>query len=364
MPRRPAPRTPTCRCRARSSRTRALPTTASPPAAAPRTSTSPRRSGSARRRGAATGNDAERRGAEAAGRRGGPDRPRLAGAPRVRADARAAHLSGRPRLRGRHGRHRPRRPRRDPRKRCWRRAATAKVTGAGFHSAQRLRDRRRRRPTATGDISDRREAGLSVTARSADGTGSGYFAGDHFDLARLDAKHIVEQAVGKAVRSQQPKPIEPGVYPVDPRAAGGRRPDRIPDRQPSTRAPRTKGAARSRRRTARRASARRCSTSGSICTATRCTRICRRRRAPPKAFRRRGCRSIKAGVLENLEYSRFWAQEKQARADARAGQLHHGELAAAGVARRHDQGHGARPADLALLVRAADRPAHARCSPD
>ena len=28
---------------------------------------------------------------------------------------------------------------------------------------------------------------MSVTARSADGTGSGYYAGDHFDLARLDA---------------------------------------------------------------------------------------------------------------------------------------------------------------------------------
>ena len=30
------------------------------------------------------------------------------------------------------------------------------------------------------------EAGLSVTARSGDGTGSGYYAGDHFDVARLD----------------------------------------------------------------------------------------------------------------------------------------------------------------------------------
>jgi predicted Zn-dependent protease len=58
------------------------------------------------------------------------------------------------------------------------------------------------------------EAELSVTARSADGTGSGYYSGDHFDLARLDSKHIAEQAVGKAVRSQQPKAIEPGVYPV------------------------------------------------------------------------------------------------------------------------------------------------------
>lgn len=88
-----------------------------------------------------------------------------------------------------------------------------KVTGAGFHSAS---------ASATGWATangNRRyfrssQAELSVTARSADGTGSGYYAGDHFDLAKLDSQRIVEQAVGKAVRSRAAKPIEPGVYPV------------------------------------------------------------------------------------------------------------------------------------------------------
>lgn len=90
---------------------------------------------------------------------------------------------------------------------------TAKVTGAGFHSA-------RASAIAAATVNGNRryfqssEAGLSVTARSEDGTGSGYFSGDHFDLARLDSKHIAGQAVGKAVRSRLPKPIEPGVYPV------------------------------------------------------------------------------------------------------------------------------------------------------
>jgi predicted Zn-dependent protease len=89
----------------------------------------------------------------------------------------------------------------------------AKVTGAGFHSA-------RAAATAAATANGNRryfrssEAGLSVTARSADGTGSGYFAGDHFDLARLDTGYIAGQAVDKAVRSRAPKPIEPGVYPV------------------------------------------------------------------------------------------------------------------------------------------------------
>jgi predicted Zn-dependent protease len=89
----------------------------------------------------------------------------------------------------------------------------ANVTGAGFHTA---RATSAAAATAHGNRRFFRasEAGLSVTARSADGTGSGYFAGDHYDLARLDTTRIAEQAVDKAVRSRAPKPIEPGVYPV------------------------------------------------------------------------------------------------------------------------------------------------------
>ncbi len=89
----------------------------------------------------------------------------------------------------------------------------AKVTGAGFHSA---RASAVAAATANGNRRYFRssEAGLSVTARSADGTGSGYYAGDHFDLARLDVPRIAEQAVQKAIRSREPKPIEPAAYPV------------------------------------------------------------------------------------------------------------------------------------------------------
>ena len=89
----------------------------------------------------------------------------------------------------------------------------AKVTGAGFHSA---RASAIAAATANGNRRYFRssDAGLSVTARSADGTGSGYYAGDHFDVARLDTRRIAEQAVDKAARSRQPKPIEPGTYPV------------------------------------------------------------------------------------------------------------------------------------------------------
>jgi predicted Zn-dependent protease len=89
----------------------------------------------------------------------------------------------------------------------------AKVTGAGFHTA-------RATATAAATANGNRRyfrssrAELSVTARSADETGSGYYSGDHFDASRLDAQRIAEEAVNKAVRSREPKPIEPGVYPV------------------------------------------------------------------------------------------------------------------------------------------------------
>ena len=98
---------------------------------------------------------------------------------------------------------------------------TAKVTGAGFHTSGALAIAA---ATANGNrrYFQSSEADFSLTARSADGTGSGYYSGDHFDLARLDARQIAEQAVAKAVRSQQPKAIEPGTYPVilEPQAVG------------------------------------------------------------------------------------------------------------------------------------------------
>lgn len=89
----------------------------------------------------------------------------------------------------------------------------AKVTAAGFHTSRGLATAA---ATANGNrrYFQNTRADLSVTARTADGTGSGYFSGDHFDVNRLDAQRIAEQAVGKAVRSRQPLPIEPGNYPV------------------------------------------------------------------------------------------------------------------------------------------------------
>ena len=89
----------------------------------------------------------------------------------------------------------------------------SKVTGAGFHVA---RGSATAAATANGNRRYFRssEGNFSLTARTANASGSGYFAGGHFDLARLDVRRIAEQAIDKAIRSQDAKPIEPGVYPV------------------------------------------------------------------------------------------------------------------------------------------------------
>ncbi|MEO8681604.1 MAG: TldD/PmbA family protein, partial [Vicinamibacterales bacterium] len=186
---------------------------------------------------------------------------------------------------------------------------TEKVTGAGFHTA-----RASAAATATANGNRRyfqsSEGGFSMTARSADGTGSGYYAGDHFDLARLDAKAIADQAVGKAARSRQAKPIEPGVYPVilEPQAVS----DLISFLTGSF--------------DARTADEGRSAFSGKDGKTRVGEAIFNERlnlysdpmhaEMPVAPSTNEGIPAsrislIKAGVLENLEYSRFWAQEKK-----------------------------------------------------
>jgi predicted Zn-dependent protease len=188
---------------------------------------------------------------------------------------------------------------------CW----TAKVTGAGFHTATATAA-----ATATANGNRRyfrsSEAGFSLTARSADGTGSGYFAGDQFDLARLDAKHIADQALGKAVRSREPKPIEPGAYPVilEPQATAN-----LLSFLTNSFDARTADEGRSafsakdgKTRVGEKLFNERLSVYSDPMHAV----------LPSVPSTNEGIPAtrlslVKSGVLENLEYSRFWAQEKK-----------------------------------------------------
>jgi predicted Zn-dependent protease len=87
------------------------------------------------------------------------------------------------------------------------------VIGAGFHQASEYAGARAAR---NGSFFYRRSTrvGLSVTARTGDGGGSGYFLRSHFDIARLDTARIAREAIGKALRSRDPRPLEPGAYTV------------------------------------------------------------------------------------------------------------------------------------------------------
>ena len=58
------------------------------------------------------------------------------------------------------------------------------------------------------------DVNFSVTLRTEDGTGSGYAARGYNDIARLDVAGVSKTAAGKAVQSIHAKAIEPGKYTV------------------------------------------------------------------------------------------------------------------------------------------------------
>ncbi len=89
----------------------------------------------------------------------------------------------------------------------------ADVVGAGFHQAQ---GSFAALATKHGNFYYGKStlAALSVTARTLEGAGSGYFLRNHFDVAKLDTARIGREAVQKALRSRDPRPLDPGVYPV------------------------------------------------------------------------------------------------------------------------------------------------------
>jgi predicted Zn-dependent protease len=88
-----------------------------------------------------------------------------------------------------------------------------KVIGAGFHHAQ---------GSASGSATKNGNfhfelsslVSLSVSARTPDGTSSGYFLRNHFDIAKLNTTRIADQAIEKALTSRNPHTLEPGTYPV------------------------------------------------------------------------------------------------------------------------------------------------------
>lgn len=88
-----------------------------------------------------------------------------------------------------------------------------KLVGAGFHQARASSSAA---ATKNGNFSYHRSTlvALSLTARTPDGDGSGYFLRNHFDVSKLDTARIAREAIHKALRSRQPRVLDPGVYTV------------------------------------------------------------------------------------------------------------------------------------------------------
>ncbi len=87
------------------------------------------------------------------------------------------------------------------------------LIGAGFHAANGAASGF---ATKNGNFHYQRSSlvSLSVTARTPDGGSSGYFLRNHFDIAKLDAARIGREAILKALSSRNPRTLEPGIYPV------------------------------------------------------------------------------------------------------------------------------------------------------
>jgi predicted Zn-dependent protease len=94
-----------------------------------------------------------------------------------------------------------------------RRCEKAGVLGAGFHHANGSASGF---ATKNGNFHYQRSSlvSLSVTARTRDGGSSGYFLRNHFDIAKLNTERIGREAIQKAITSKDPRRLEPGTYSV------------------------------------------------------------------------------------------------------------------------------------------------------
>src|SRR6185295_7974846 len=89
----------------------------------------------------------------------------------------------------------------------------AKVVGAGFHQARGVAGAS---ATKNGNFVYEQSSlvSLATTARTPDGTSSGYFLRNHFDVAKLDTARVAGEAIRKALDARNPRVLEPGVYPA------------------------------------------------------------------------------------------------------------------------------------------------------
>lgn len=89
----------------------------------------------------------------------------------------------------------------------------AQVLSAGFHQAQASATASATR-NGNFDYERRSIVSLGTTARTTDGAGSGYFLRSHYDISRLDTERISREAIRRALESRNARVMDAGVYPV------------------------------------------------------------------------------------------------------------------------------------------------------
>ncbi|HEX8176236.1 MAG TPA: TldD/PmbA family protein [Pyrinomonadaceae bacterium] len=89
----------------------------------------------------------------------------------------------------------------------------AGVLSAGFHQAQASAAAQ---ATKNGNFDYERRSivSLGMTARTLDGAGSGYFLRSHYDISKLDTARISREAIRRALESRNARVLDAGVYPV------------------------------------------------------------------------------------------------------------------------------------------------------
>lgn len=89
----------------------------------------------------------------------------------------------------------------------------AGVVGAGFHQA---RGQAGAFATKGGNFGYERASNvaLSMTTRTRDGSSSGYFLRGHFDAAKLDTGRVARESIRRALEGRDAVAVEPGTYPV------------------------------------------------------------------------------------------------------------------------------------------------------
>jgi predicted Zn-dependent protease len=87
------------------------------------------------------------------------------------------------------------------------------VIAAGFHQA---RANAGASATKNGNFEFERSSAvsLSVTTRTADGTSSGYFLRSHYDINRLDTMRVARESIRKTLEGKNARILEPGAYTV------------------------------------------------------------------------------------------------------------------------------------------------------